>query len=146
MNARDTRRLMREHMRATLGDTARQALDACADADVVTGGVGGMVVGLPVAEKLRTPFVEAHLQPVGPPNGTIPGPMLTPPPAWLGPVGNYLSNVAARAVLRSTFAAPMRYLRQEVLGLPSRPTAPPRDDLPVLYGYSAVVLPRPRGW
>ena len=45
-----------------------------------------------------------------------------------------------------TFASPVRHLRREVLGLPRRPTAPPRADLPVLYGYSPVVLPKPPGW
>ncbi|MDX2233433.1 MAG: glycosyltransferase, partial [Hyphomonadaceae bacterium] len=60
----------------------REALAVCEGADIVTGGVGGMVVGLSAAEKAGARFVETHLQPVGRPTGDYPGVLAPHVPPW----------------------------------------------------------------
>jgi sterol 3beta-glucosyltransferase len=143
MGLLEQRRFMQEHMRATIGPQTRIALDGCADADLVSGGVGGSPIGRAVAEKLRRPFVEAHLQPVGPPTGAFPGPLL-PVPERLGPVARRLSHRVTALGVGLITGASSRLARRE-LGLPARP-APPETQLPTLYGYSPLVVPRPPEW
>lgn len=144
MNRIDRLRLMRTMTREPVGDQARQALDGCADADVVTAGVGGSGIGMPLAEKLGRPFVEAHLQPIGPPTAAFPGPMLPHVPRWTGAAGVRLSHRVSALQLRVMVGSGGREVR-EALGLPPRP-APRAPGLPVLYGYSRYVVPVPPEW
>lgn len=119
----------------------RETLDACAGVDVVTGGVGGMVVGLSVAEKLGRPFIEAHLQPVGAPTGAYPGVLLPGMPRWLGSWGRRLSHHLSEMAVWMPFQGAMASAREDVLGLKGRPRA--ADGQPVLYGFSRHVLEVP---
>jgi UDP:flavonoid glycosyltransferase YjiC (YdhE family) len=143
LGTRERNRLMRSR-RAETADAARQALAACADVDLLTGGVGGMVLGVGVAEKLGRPFVEAHLQPLGPPTSAFPGPLVALP-GWLGAPGRRLSHRLTTRGVDLMLGATARQARTEVLGLPARP-APPRPGLPVLYGYSPLVVPPAPEW
>lgn len=137
-------RLMREHAATTTAATARAALDACRGVDLVTAGIGGMTVAPAVAEELGVPFVATHLQPIGPATAAFPGPVLRSPPAVFGQVGNIASHLLSGQALRVMFAGTVRRGRA-ALGLPTRP-APTPPDLPVLYGYSPVVVPHPPEW
>jgi UDP:flavonoid glycosyltransferase YjiC (YdhE family) len=128
----------------------RDCLAACAGADVILGGVGGMLVGEGVAEKVGARFVQAHVQPVTP-TGDFPGPMA---PGWLarlGRAGNRLSHALTRQVVWQPLRPAVDAARRHVLGLGPAPfwgrlgTAR-RDGEAVLYGYSRHVLPRPREW
>ena len=85
-------RLMLREMPQRMEIGTRETLEASAGADVITGGVGGMVLGLGVAEKLGIPFVEAHLQPIGRPTGRYPGVLLSGLPSWTGAWGRVLSH------------------------------------------------------
>lgn len=143
LSARERNRLMRSR-RADTAAAAREALAACADVDLLTGGVGGMVLGVGVAEKLGRPFVEAHLQPLGPPTAAFPGPLVALP-GWLGGTGRRLSHRLTARGVDLMLGATARRARTEVLGLPRRPE-PPRPGLPVLYGYSPLVVPPPPEW
>ncbi len=143
MSPRARNRLMRARGAET-GRSAREALDACADVDLLTGGVGGMVVGVAVAEKLGRPFVEAHLQPLGPPTAAFPGPLVALPDR-LGAPGRRLSHRLTARAVDLMLGATTRHARTAVLGLPARP-APPRPGLPVLYGFSPLVVPPPPEW
>jgi len=119
----------------------RQALAACEDADIVLGGVGGMVVAGSVAEKLRLPFVVAHLQPVGAPTDRYPGPLFGGTPRILGGPGRRLSHAMAEMGIWMPFRSGVLRARKNVLELdgPLR-----RDgDGPVLYGFSRHVVPVP---
>ncbi len=132
---------------AMIGDRvsgwAREALAACEGADVITGGVGGMVVALSVAERLGRPFVETHLQPLGAPTAAYPGALFASTPRWLGGLGRRLSHHLTEAGVWMPFRGAMRAAREEVLGL----SGPPRAHLtqPVLYGFSSRVVPVPAG-
>ena len=117
----------------------RETLEACEGVDVVTGGVGGMVVGLSVAEKLGKPFIETHLQPLGAPTDAYPGVLLPGVPRWLGGWGKRLSHRLTEMAVWMPFEGAMASAREKVLGLSGRPTA--ADGQPVLYGFSRHVVP-----
>ena len=134
-------RLAAREMPARVHEWTRQTLDGCEGVDVITGGVGGMVVGLAVAEKLGRPFVEAHLQPVGAPTGDYPGVLLPGVPRWLGPWGRRMSHHLSELGVWGPFRRMMATARERVLGLRGRP--PSRDRQPVLYGFSRHVVPVP---
>ncbi len=119
----------------------RETLDACEGVDLLTGGVGGMVVGLSVAEKLGKPFIEAHLQPLGVPTDAYPGVLFPGVPRWLGAWGRRASHRLSEMVLWTPFRGAMARAREKVLGLGGRPKA--NDGQPVLYGFSPAVVQVP---
>jgi sterol 3beta-glucosyltransferase len=123
----------------------REALDACDGVDVITGGIGGMIVGESVAERLGVPFVQTHLQPVCAPTGEYPGVLFPGVPRWMGAVGRRLSHTPSEFALWAPFSSAIRTARRDVLDLPPA-KAPQRQSQPVLYGYSTQVVPRPSNW
>lgn len=133
--------MMREHM--------KNVLAACEGCDLILGGFGGMLTGEAVAEKLRIPFLQAHLQPLAS-TGDYPGLLSLPGLRWFGP-HNRLSHKFTRQVFWQPLRGTLNRARKEVLGLPAAPfwgnvgklTSP--NDL-ALYGYSPSLLPPPRGW
>lgn len=116
----------------------RETLEGCAEADVITGGIGGMGTGLAVAEHLGVPFVETHLQPVGMPTDAYPGVLMPWVPRWAGGSALRLSHRLSEAVLWGSMAGPVRRARRRVLGL--RRTPGVHRDQPVLYGFSPEVV------
>jgi sterol 3beta-glucosyltransferase len=123
----------------------REALAACDGVDLITGGVGGMIIGESVAEKLRVPFIQTHLQPVCAPTDAYPGVLFPNVPRFLGGLGRRLSHTASEAALWMPFRRAIEQGRRDVLGLPAVPRNANRS-LPVLYGYSRHVVPRPATW
>ncbi len=111
---------------------------------MIAGGIGGMATGLCVAEKLKIPFVETHLQPVGVPTGAFPGVMLPGMPRWLGAWGHRLSHRLTETAVWMPFEAGRALARREVLGLPGKPRRATVN--PVLYGFSRHVIPMPPEW
>lgn len=138
-------RYTREMSMKQMGVWLAEAYAATEGVDVITGGLGGMSVGEAAAEKHGVPFVQTHLQPVGQPTDEFPGVLLPGMPAWLGGVGRSLSHRLTELGIALPNGAALRRARVEVLGLPPRPAAP-RPDLPVLYGISRHVIPKPRDW
>jgi sterol 3beta-glucosyltransferase len=135
-------RFVAREMKPRIRAWTREALAACEGVDAVTGGVGGMVVGLSVAEKLGKPFIETHVQPVGAPTGAYPGPLVAGP-RWLGSAGYRLGHRLTDLALWMPFRGAMQSARTDVLGLAGRPSA--ADGQPVLYGFSRHVVPVPAG-
>ena len=133
-------RFAAREMKPRIHAWTRETLEACEGVDVVTGGVGGMVVGLSVAEKLGKPFIETQVQPVGTPTGAYPG-VLVAGPRWLGSLGYRLGHELSEMALWMPFRGAMASARKEVLGLTGRPSA--ADGQPVLYGFSRHVVPVP---
>ena len=142
MSARERNRFMRTRLLATIAAGAEQVTAACRDAEVVLGGVGGSVIGAPVAEKLGIPFLTAHLQPIGPPSPVFPGPLLPRLPRPLWRVSHRWSAMA----MNLPFAAAVKHLRTQVLGLPARARPVGEPGLPAIYGYSPRVVPHPPQW
>lgn len=116
----------------------KETLDACASADVITGGVGGMVTGRGVAEKLRVPFITTHLQPVDVPTSDYQGPMFGGTPWWLGRAGRYASHWASSLAIWMPFKGAMQKARREVLGLSNSASVPSQQ--PVLFGFSPKLV------
>lgn len=133
-------RFAAREMKPRIHAWTRETLEACEGVDIVTGGVGGMVVGLSVAEKLGKPFIETQVQPVGAPTGAYPG-VLVAGPRWLGSPGYRLGHRLSEMALWMPFRGAMASARKEVLGLTGRPSA--ADGQPVLYGFSRHVVPVP---
>jgi UDP:flavonoid glycosyltransferase YjiC (YdhE family) len=137
-------RFMRRMVDEVVGEQTRQALDGSADADLLVAGVGGSALGRGVAEKLGRPFVEAHLQPIGPSTSAFPGPLVPRVPGWTGAPGVRLSHRLSALGIDLLVGPAAKRVRAE-LGLPARP-APVALGLPALYGYSPVVVPQPPEW
>ena len=135
--------LARREMGSRLRVWTREALEACAGCDLILGGLGGMVVGLAVAERLGIPFVEAHLHPMGEPTADFPGIMLGALPRWLGATARRWSHGLTYLALWMPMRGVIEEVRRELVG--NRPP-PDREHLPVLYGFSAEVVPRPAEW
>lgn len=138
-------RLMRQQAVRTVGRSAQEVLAGCDGVELLTGGVGGMVVGVAVAEKLGVPFLEAHLQPIGPPTSAFPGVLMPHVPSWLGGPGRRASHRLSAIALQVPFRPAVRHARTDVLGLPARPVRP-RPGLPVVYGFSPQIVAAPRDW
>lgn len=119
----------------------RETLEAGEGADLLTGGVGGMVVGLSVADKLGVPFIPTHLQPVDAPTGDYPGVLFAGMPAWLGRPGRRLGHTLSDLALWTPFKRPMMSARSNVLKLSGPPAA--ANGQPVLYGFSPKVVKVP---
>lgn len=118
--------------------------EACRGSDFIVSGFGGMLAAEGVSEKLRIPLLQAHVQP------------LTPTAAFRGlikPVG--VPNPLSHRLTRQAFWQPLRCAvnkaRKAVLNLGRAEffgtfgkTA--EHDLPLFYGYSPSLLPKPEDW
>ena len=135
------RAFMRRELPNQIGAWTQEVLQGCEGADLITGGIGGMVIGLSVAERLGAPFVETHLQPVSAPTGRYPGVLVSGLPGWIGPPGRRLSHGVSDAALWMMFQGAMTKARSDVLGL-SGPVRP-RAGRPRVYGFSSKVVPLP---
>ena len=98
-------------MGSRINDWTRQTLEACEGAELLTGGIGGMIMGLSVAEKLGIPFVPTHLQPVDAPTPHYPGVLLTQVPAWTGGFGRLMSHRLSNLAMWKPFERPMMSAR-----------------------------------
>lgn len=129
--------------------SAAIGLAACQHADVIVAGLGGLFIGLALAEKLAIPFIPAHLLPFTPtrafPSAVLPLPQ-TRYSAW----ANKLSHHVTHRVVWQMFRAADTEARRRVLRLAPAPFWGPFTQLqqsrPVLYGYSPHVLPQPTDW
>jgi UDP:flavonoid glycosyltransferase YjiC (YdhE family) len=120
---------------------------ASQDADAIiypTAGLGGP----DIAEKLGIPGYWAHLYPAG---RTAQFPCFAGP-TWLrlGPAYNRLTYRIAARVYRRLFGSALDEWRAQSLGLAPRRSGAlnpfePCDD-PVLYGFSPILVPKPRDW
>ncbi len=125
-------------------------LAAAAGSDLLIGGLGGLSVGVALAEKLGVPFIQAYLMPFSP-TREFPS-VLTPlPQSRLMGWANGLSHRLARQMMWQMLRSADNRARAEVLNLPSAPFWGPfgalrGQGLPVLYGYSPLVIPPPSDW
>ncbi|MGD8463859.1 MAG: glycosyltransferase [Anaerolineae bacterium] len=129
---------------------AEGALAACYGTDLVLAGVGGLFVGLALAQKLDLPLIQAYYIPFTP-TRAYPSFLLPKLPAWSGSWLNPLSYHLARQVMWQGFRAADKRARKEVLGLPAAPFwGPYRSDrlrhAPILYGFSPAVIPKAPDW
>jgi UDP:flavonoid glycosyltransferase YjiC (YdhE family) len=129
---------------------AEDGLAACRGVELIMGGIGGLFIGLALAEKLDVPFMQAHLVPFTP-TGEFPGVLLPVSLPRLGGGFNRLSHHLVRQVMWQGSRAADNLARRQVLDLPTAPLFGPfgRERLrrlPVLYGFSPAVVSRPADW
>jgi sterol 3beta-glucosyltransferase len=125
-------------------------LAACRGMDLVLAGIGGLFVGLSLAEKLGLLLLQAYYIPFTP-TRAFPSFLFPKLPSWLRGSLNRLSHHLARQIMWQGFRSADRLARRKVLGLPAAPFWGPYNtdrvhQCPVLYGFSPSVIPRPSDW
>ncbi|HEX9115777.1 MAG TPA: glycosyltransferase [Anaerolineae bacterium] len=143
------RQMAREAERGAVA-LAKAALAACQGMNLILAGLGGIFVGLPLAEKLNLPLLQAYYIPFTAtrayPSFIVP--RLSP---LLGYFVNRPSYALARQLMWQSFRRADRVMRRDVLGIRPAPLLGPYDaactrGLPILYGYSPAVIPPPSDW
>jgi sterol 3beta-glucosyltransferase len=129
---------------------AEVGLAACRGMDLVLTGIGGLFVGLALAEKLGLPLVQAYYAPFTP-TQAYPSFLFPMLPSRLSGSLNRLSYHVARQMMWQAFRPADNLARKGVLGLPAAPFWGPfngdrAQHYPILYGYSPAVIPRPPDW
>jgi len=129
---------------------AEGGLAACRGMDLVLAGMGGLYVGLALAEKLDLPMVQAYVLPFTPTHD-FPGVLLPQSLSRLGGSFNRLSHHLTRQVLWQGFRSADGMARQKVLRLPKAPFWGPYNsdrlrNSQILYGFSPAVISRPSDW
>jgi sterol 3beta-glucosyltransferase len=134
--------------KATL-DWGEDALVACEGVDLIMAGLGGLLLGLALAEKLNIPFMQAHLLPFTP-TQAFPSILLASVVSSLGFFNGLSHHITQQAIWQSGRVADNK-MREKVLGIKPLPffggfNAPRLTQLPILYGISPSVLPKPADW
>ncbi len=129
---------------------AEGGLAACQGMELVLAGIGGLFVGLALAEKLGLALLQAYYIPFTP-TRAYPSFLLPRLPSWRGGSLNRLSYHLARQILWQGFRSADKLARREVLDLPPAPFWGPYHadrvhDLPILYGFSPSVIPKAPDW
>jgi sterol 3beta-glucosyltransferase len=121
------------------------SIAACADAEAIVFSPVSFA-GYHIAEQRGLPGFGAFMQPFSR-TGTAPT-MFAPPWLDLGPL-NRLSHHVAEQLMWQPLAGMANRWRRQALGLPGQLLGPfnrLHRQVPMLYGYSPSVLPRPRDW
>lgn len=129
---------------------AKDGLAACEGVELIVAGVGGLNLGVALAEKLGIPFLQAHVVPFTP-TSAFPGILFPQSLSRLGGGFNTLTHHLTRQIMWQGFRSADNQARKQVLGLPVASFWGPyqHDSLqqtPVLYGFSPSVIPKPADW
>jgi UDP:flavonoid glycosyltransferase YjiC (YdhE family) len=129
---------------------AEGGLAACRGMDLLLAGIGGLFVGLSLAEKLGLPLLQAYYIPFTP-TKAYPSFLFPKLSSWLGGSLNRLSHHLTRQIMWQAFRSADRLARQKVLGLPAAPFWGPfnancAQHYPILYGFSPSVIPPSPDW
>jgi UDP:flavonoid glycosyltransferase YjiC (YdhE family) len=114
--------------------------------DLVLAGMGGMFIGIAIAEKLGLPFLQAYVVPFTPTRDF--SSVLTPK---LPRLLNLFSHQLTRQLMWQGFRSADTLARQKALGIPVAPFSGPYHSkstrgMPILYGFSPSVIPAPTDW
>jgi len=139
----------KEAQRGALALTSA-SLTACQGVELVVAGIGGVFVGIAIAEKLGLPLLQAYYIPFTP-TSAYPAFVVPKPPSFLGTLANRPSYQVARQMMWQAFRSADKAARREVLDLPAAPFFGPFSSKcvqgqPILYGYSPAVIPPPADW
>lgn len=140
-------RQMQREMRSRAAQQARQIPTIIHGSDLLIAGMAGFGGAFTAALAAQIPILIAHLVPFTP-TRRFPSPLI--PVATLGGMLNRLSFRVMQLVFWQTLHAADAATRT-TLGLPAAPLGGPfgqyeRQQIPVMYGYSPHVLPRPNDW
>jgi sterol 3beta-glucosyltransferase len=131
-------------------DWAVDGLAACRGMDLLVSGVGGLFLGLALAEKLNLPFLQAYIFPFTP-TKAFPAILFPQSLSKLGGCVNNLSHHVFRQIMWQGSRAGNTLARQEVLGLPAAPFWGGYRSAyflryPILYGFSPSIVRPPSDW
>ncbi|MEA5466441.1 glycosyltransferase [Leptothoe sp. PORK10 BA2] len=131
-------------------DWAQDGLAACQGMDLLVAGVGGLFLGVALAEKLNLPLLQAYIFPFTP-TKAFPAPLFPQSIAKLGGVVNQLSHHLFRQIMWQGSRKGDGLARQQVLNLPTAPFWGPYhtahfQQYPILYGLSPSVIAQPSDW
>jgi sterol 3beta-glucosyltransferase len=129
---------------------AEDGLAACEGMELLIAGIGGLFIGISLAEKLHLPLLQAYLVPFTP-TKYFPSALLPQALPNLGGTINTLSHNLTRQMMWQGFRSADKLARETVLGLPAAPFFGPFDSeclkgLPALYGFSPSAIPAPADW
>lgn len=129
---------------------AQEGLNGCRGMDNLITGIGGLFVGLALAEKLDISFTQAHVTPFTP-TADFPGALAPISLPRFGGAINRFSHHLTRQMMWQPFRSADASMRKQVLGLaPASFWGPFGDDRlrrsPTLYGFSPTVLSKPADW
>jgi sterol 3beta-glucosyltransferase len=160
-NAVMRERLGKGNLLAVLSHMAREAergalvgyqdgLTACRGTDLLIAGIGGLFIGLALGEKLGLPLLQAYYAPFTP-TRAYPSFLLPMVRPELSGTLNRLSYTLARQMMWQAFRPADTLARRRVLDLPAASFWGPFNvestrGLPILYGFSPWVIPRPPDW
>ena len=125
---------------------AEGGLRAAQGMDLVLTGMGGLFIGIAIAEKVDIPLVQAYVVPFTPTQEF--SSVLTPRlPALL----NRFSHQITRQLMWQGFRSADTIARKKVLNIPGAPLLGPYNSrsvhaMPILYGFSPSVIPAPSDW
>ena len=125
---------------------AEGGLIAAQDMDLVLSGMGGLYIGIAIAEKLDIPLVQAYVVPFTPTKELSSA--LTPK---LPTLLNRFSHHLTRQLMWQGFRSADTIARKKVLNIPAAPLLGPYNsksthNMPILYGFSPSVIPAPSDW
>ena len=142
-------RMIREAERA-INEWMEDGLAACQGMDLLIASSVGLTVGVPVAEKLHLPLIQAHVFPTTP-TRAFPSVLL---PQTLPNLGGAFNLLSSHLILQLGWlvARPMlNRARKKILGLPPASFVEPSRSwrskgFPMLYGFSPSVVRAPADW
>ncbi|BAU15337.1 glycosyl transferase family 28 [Leptolyngbya sp. NIES-3755] len=129
---------------------AEGGLAACQGIDLLLVGVGGLLISLALAEKLKLPLIQAYIFPFTP-TTRFPAVLFPQSISKLGGFVNWLSHHLFRQIMWQGSRTGDRLARQQVLGLPAAPfwglyNSAYLQRYPVLYGFSLSIIAQPSDW
>ena len=145
-------RWMEENFKPALRDIFLSTLNANQDADLILNS-GLSFAGWHVAEKLNIPAIATYLWPITP-SRHYPVASGRIPPEWLPFRGsiNYLSTKLSNQLFFNLLLTSVNQCRKDILSLHPLtrkdywPLDSPDSSVPLIYGYSQAVLPKPPDW
>jgi sterol 3beta-glucosyltransferase len=125
---------------------AEGGLVAAQDMDMVLAGIGGLYIGIGIAEKLNIPLIQAYVVPFTPTKEL--SSVLTP---QLPTLLNRFSHQLTRQLMWQGFRSADTIARKKVLNISAAPffgpyTSKSIRNTPILYGFSPSVIPAPSDW
>jgi sterol 3beta-glucosyltransferase len=131
-------------------DWAEGGLVACQGMDLLVAGVGGLFLGIALAEKLDLSLLQAYVFPFTP-TKTFPAILFPQSISKLGGAVNRLSHQVFRQIMWQGSRIGDGLARQQVLGLPIAPFwglygSAKFNRYPILYGFSSSIIAQPSDW
>jgi UDP:flavonoid glycosyltransferase YjiC (YdhE family) len=140
---------IRDFLRQDLKLSVEDVMDGCEGADVLVTFSAAFYAGASIAEETGQKILSANLQPITP-TKAYSNPLL-PPPKFESGYFNLFSHHVAIQLTWQMLRPVINETREKIQGLPAWSVKGPWDanyweSIPILYGYSRHVLPRPADW